>query len=66
MVKRNPRVAVMVAAVLAWAIVTPITWRDLRRRPADQVRGPKWLWRLASANLTGSVAYFLLGRKRAD
>jgi hypothetical protein len=27
------------------------------------VRGRKWMWRLASANLTGSVAYFLVGRK---
>jgi hypothetical protein len=40
-------------------------WRDLRHRPADQVRGRKWLWWVASTNLSGSAAYFLFGRKGA-
>jgi len=54
----------LVLAVLAvWAVVTPLMWRDLRRRSPDQTRGPKWLWWLASANLSGSVAYWLVGRK---
>jgi hypothetical protein len=40
---------------------------DLKRRQANEVRGPKWLW--ASTALIGSVgiapaAYFLLGRIR--
>ena len=52
-------------ALLAWAIVTPFMWRDLRDRPPDEVRGKKWMWWLASANLTGSLAYFLVGRKEA-
>lgn len=54
---------VVVALVAVWAIVTPFMWRDLRRRTPDQVRGKKWVWWLASLNLTGSAAYFLFGRK---
>jgi hypothetical protein len=56
--------AVMVAVVLN-AIIASFTWRDLRRRPANLVRGPKLLWRLwSSLNTTGSVAYWLVGRRR--
>jgi hypothetical protein len=40
---------------------------DLKRRPASQVRGPKWLW--ASTALLNSagvvpVYYFIVGRVR--
>ena len=45
--------------------VTILTWRDRKTRPDDQVRGRKSIWRLASAlNTTGSVAYWLIGRRR--
>jgi hypothetical protein len=38
---------------------------DIARRPADEIRGPKLLWRAAMAiNLLGPLSYFLLGRKR--
>jgi hypothetical protein len=38
---------------------------DLTRRPAAQIRGPKWLWRvLTAANSSFSVAYFVLGRHK--
>jgi hypothetical protein len=41
---------------------------DLRRRPASQVRGPKWLWATALA-VVGSagvlpLAYFAFGRRQ--
>jgi hypothetical protein len=40
---------------------------DLRRRPADQIRGPKWLWTLLTfVNFFGPVAYFAYGRRQAD
>ena len=46
-------------------IVAMFTLRDIRRRPAAAVRGPKRLWRLwVTANTTGSVAYWLFGRRR--
>jgi hypothetical protein len=38
---------------------------DIKRRPTDQIRGPKSLWRAAMAvNLLGPLSYFALGRKR--
>lgn len=39
---------------------------DIQRRPAAQIKGPKWRWRLISmANIFGPLAYFFLGRKPA-
>jgi len=38
---------------------------DLRRRPAEQVRGSKALWTAACfVNFVGPLAYFKLGRRR--
>jgi hypothetical protein len=38
---------------------------DLRRRPADQVRGPKPMWvALMFVNLIGPVSYFAFGRRK--
>jgi hypothetical protein len=37
---------------------------DIRRRPAEQIRGPKLLWVMASfVNFIGPVGYFVFGRK---
>jgi hypothetical protein len=38
---------------------------DLRRRPADQIRGSKRMWRaLAFVNIVGPLSYFAFGRRR--
>ena len=38
---------------------------DLKRRPADQIRGSKRMWTaLAFVNIVGPIAYFALGRRR--
>ena len=38
---------------------------DLKRRPAEQVRGRKGVWALASfAGFVGPISYFAFGRKR--
>ena len=38
---------------------------DLRRRPADQVRGSKAAWAAVSfVNFLGPLAYFAFGRRR--
>jgi hypothetical protein len=56
---------IAVLAVVLNAIIASFTWRDLRRRPPELVRGPKFLWRLwSSLNTTGSVPYWLVGRRR--
>lgn len=42
-------------------------WLDLRRRPADQVRGSKRAWKPALfVNFIGPLAYLFLGRRRSD
>ena len=39
---------------------------DIRRRPAEQIRGSKLLWTAATfVNFVGPVAYFVFGRKRS-
>ena len=53
------------AAALAVVQVTLLTLaqRDLSIRPAEQVRGPKWLWRIVIlVNFIGPLAYFYGGR----
>jgi len=54
-----------VAAVLAGhALVATWTWRDIRRQPAQQIRGSKTFWRIASAvNTLGSLGYWVIGRR---
>lgn len=44
-----------------------LAWRDLARRPAEQVRGPKFVWFLGTfVNTFGPIGYFLFGRKRPE
>lgn len=62
---KRPNPVVLAAILLAHLGITALTWRDLRHRPADQVRGPKPLWRvLSAANTLGSLGYLLFGRRR--
>ncbi|MGJ9422568.1 PLD nuclease N-terminal domain-containing protein [Aeromicrobium sp. CF3.5] len=52
------------AAGAAEAIVTIAALRDLARRPATTVRGPKVIWVLASfVQPVGPLAYFAAGRR---
>jgi hypothetical protein len=64
--RRRPNPALLTAILAGHVAVTALTWRDLRHRRDDQVRGNKKWWRVASAaNTTNSLVYFLFGRKRA-
>jgi len=46
-------------------VLTAIALRDLARRPARQVRGPKLLWVLGClVQPFGPVAYLFAGRRR--
>ena len=55
---------VVVAGIVEVALTT---WclRDLKQRPAELVRGPKFLWAPAmSVQPVGPIAYLVWGRKR--
>jgi hypothetical protein len=64
---RKPNKLVLAAIAVVHLTAVTLTWRDLRSRPAGQVRGPKKIWQVASAlNTAGSAAYWLFGRRRAQ
>jgi hypothetical protein len=47
------------------ALVAAATWRDIERRPAGALRGPKTMWKLwSSLNTAGAGAYWLIGRRK--
>jgi len=51
-----------VAAWQLWLLVT--SQLDISRRPADEVRGSKIMWRLICLiNTVGPLAYFRWGRR---
>jgi hypothetical protein len=57
----------LVAAAAAEASLKIAALIDIQRRPADQIRGPKALWRAAMAvNLLGPLSYFAIGRRPAS
>jgi len=62
---RSKKVLVVSAVVDVTAKVFAL--RDLARRPADEVRGPKWAWATALATVNGMgiapAAYCLFGRR---
>jgi hypothetical protein len=56
---------ILVVVLIVHVILARFTLRDLRHRPVSAVRGPKRLWRVwATTNTTGSLAYWLVGRRR--
>ena len=57
------QVAAIISMVIGLVIVGAAE-RDLHRRPEDEVRGEKWIWRLVCLNAAGAVAYFRFGRRR--
>ncbi|MGH3509121.1 MAG: hypothetical protein ACRDPI_02695 [Nocardioidaceae bacterium] len=63
---RTRRLIVIGAAIEA--AIKAVALVDLKRRPADRVRGPKRAWGLAISFVNSfgvvPVAYFLLGRRR--
>jgi hypothetical protein len=64
MTERKPNKLILLMFGLVHLAVTTATWRDIQRRPANEIRGSKVLWRVVSgANTGGSVAYVLIGRR---
>ncbi len=61
--KVDPRV--LVPAVALQAIVGFVTFRDIKKRGKEGVRGPRILWKLwGTTNTLGSLMYWLLGRRK--
>jgi hypothetical protein len=58
----------LVTAAVAEGILKGAALIDLRRRPASQVRGPKWLWATVVTVVSSAgvvpISYFLFGRRR--
>jgi len=57
----------LIGAAVAEGILKVAALIDLKRRPATQVRGPKWIWATVLA-LVGSagvlpISYFVFGRR---
>lgn len=47
-------------------LLAAVALRDIRHRPAEQIRGSRGLWTLAcGVNFAGPAAYFLFGRRKA-
>ncbi|HEY6522533.1 MAG TPA: hypothetical protein VIY10_02120 [Solirubrobacteraceae bacterium] len=45
-------------------VLIGVAERDIQRRPADRIRGPKLLWRaVVTQNVIGPAAYFGFGRR---
>ena len=56
----------MVAAGVVEVVLLVATLIDIKRRPADQIKGSKRMWTaLAFVNIAGPISYFTLGRRRS-
>jgi hypothetical protein len=65
MERKRPSPTLIAAILVGHLAVTALTWRDLRHRADDQVRGKKKWWRVATAaNSSNSLLYLLFGRKK--
>jgi hypothetical protein len=57
----------IIVAAVAESIIKGAALIDIKRRPANQIRGPKWLWApvIVVVNSAGLVpiSYFLFGRR---
>lgn len=57
---------VITAAVVQFSLLIAAQ-KDISRRPAEQIRGSKALWRMATLiNFVGPGSYFTFGIKRAN
>ena len=58
--------SLIVAAGVVEAVLLVATLIDIKRRPADQIKGSKRMWTaLAFVNIVGPISYFTFGRRRS-
>jgi bacteriorhodopsin len=56
----------IVAVGVVEVVLLATTLIDIKRRPADQIKGSKRMWTaLAFINIVGPIAYFTFGRRRS-
>jgi hypothetical protein len=59
---------VLIVAAVAEGILKLAALIDIRRRPASQIRGPKWLWASVVTVVSSAgvlpLSYFLFGRRQ--
>ncbi len=64
--KRNQRL--LIGAAVVEASLKAAALIDIKRRPASQIRGPKWAWVPAVSILNSAgiapIVYFVWGRRR--
>jgi hypothetical protein len=65
---RPPTRRLLLAAAAVEGALKAMALIDLKRRPASEIRGPKWAWAaaIALANSAGAapLCYFIAGRRR--
>lgn len=61
----SPAGQAAIVGITAWNLwLIGLAQRDISRRPAEQIRGPKALWRVAClTNTIGPLVYFRWGRE---
>lgn len=60
------RALIIAAATLQIALIS-VAHADISRRPAEEIRGPKRMWRLISLiNFVGPLTYFAAGRRPTE
>jgi len=61
---RYARTAKKIVGLIVAAILIFVAQRDLRKRPAELVRGRVGVWKVVAMAGPGAVAYLLFGRRR--
>jgi hypothetical protein len=58
----------LIIAAVAEVILKVAAIRDIKRRPASQIRGPKWMWATVVAVVSSAgavpISYFVIGRRQ--
>jgi len=64
--ERNRKLLIAVGVVEGCLKIAALI--DIKRRPASQIRGPKWLWAAVVSVVSAAgllpISYFVFGRKR--
>ena len=56
----------IIAAGVVEVVLLVATLIDIKRRPADQIKGSKRMWTaLAFVDIVGPISYFVFGRRRS-